>query len=143
VPARPLKAAPSAARGCGPRNMVRTSGLEEQLAGLDLGTGGGGSGSGAGARSASSRHNVGRVPELDYFARKLVEKEEKLQWVLPYAKAGEAGALPDVHASAAHYLTAMQAHTALEFQVWRRAAAAGWGAGLGRAAPLPQLTAAN
>jgi hypothetical protein len=99
--------------------MVRTSGLEEQLAGLDLGTGGGGSGSGAGARSASSRHKVGRVPELDYFARKLATKEEKQQWALTYGKSGEAGALPDVHASAAHYLTSMQAHTALEFQVRR------------------------
>ena len=114
--------------------MTQISDLEERLGGLSLAARGGGRGrGGAGARSGSSRHNVGRVPELDYFVRKLAGEDEWPHWDLPYGKAGEAGALPDVHTSAAHYLTAMQAHTALEFQVgcWL-AGGPGWG----RAAPL-------
>lgn len=69
-------------------------------------------------KPASGRHNVGRVPELDYFARKLEDSElQALKWQLKYGKAGQAlGGLPDVHASPSAYLTAMQAHTALEFQ---------------------------
>ena len=70
------------------------------------------------AAPASGRHNVGRIPELDYFARKLARKDSP-EWKLPYGKAGDVapGGLPDVHASQAAYLSAMQAHTALEFQV--------------------------
>lgn len=68
----------------------------------------------------SGRHDVGRCPELDYFARKLESGKKgdpHPHWKLPYGKAGQAAALPDTHASPAAYLTAMQAHTALEFQV--------------------------
>lgn len=76
---------------------------------------------------SSGRHNVGRIPELDYFARKLAGPPEAApQWRLRYGKAGDvaSGGLPDVHASPEAYLTAMQAHTALEFQV-------GWPPGCG------------
>lgn len=69
--------------------------------------------------AGSDHHNVGRIPELDYFARKLAGPEEEApEWRLPYGKAGHvaAGGLPDVHASPTAYLTAMQAHNALEFQ---------------------------
>lgn len=108
-----------------------------RLADLSLaGSGGAGAGAGAGRSSGggasggssnavaghSERHNVGRVPELDYFARKMTAKGKGKDgkppplWALPYGKAGEAGALPDTHPSPEAYLTAMQAHTALEFQ---------------------------
>lgn len=62
---------------------------------------------------------MGRIPELDYFARKLAGPVEKApEWRLPFGKVGDVapGGLPDVHASTTAYLTAMQAHTALEFQ---------------------------
>jgi hypothetical protein len=95
--------------------------LSKSLAGLSLSSAGTGSSVRAAAAPGSQRHNVGRVPELDYFARKLASDSkgnEGSHWRgLPYGKAGQAGALPDVHASPEAYLTAMQAHTALEFQV--------------------------
>ena len=94
--------------------------LSSLLNGLNLGGGSGGGGSGGGSGS-SARHNIGRVPELDYFARKLAGHPTPAKWLLPYGKAGDVApeGLPNVHASRAAYLTAMQAHTALEFQVSR------------------------
>ena len=62
------------------------------------------------------RHNVSRVPELDYFARKLARKEQAPQWCLPYGKAGQALGLKDAYDSPTQYLGTMQAHTTLEFQ---------------------------
>ncbi|KAL4439787.1 hypothetical protein ABPG75_002788 [Micractinium tetrahymenae] len=69
--------------------------------------------------AGGGRHNVGRIPELDYFARNLAGPPTQApEWWLPYGKAGDVapGGLPDMHASPQAYLTAMQAHTALEFQ---------------------------
>lgn len=69
------------------------------------------------AADSSDRHNVGRIPAIDYFARKLAKGSSEEHWRgLTFGKAGEAAALPDVHASPEAYLTDMQAHTALEFQ---------------------------
>lgn len=67
-----------------------------------------------------SRHNISRIPELDFFVRKLARDREEALWDLPYSKAGAAAALPERFASAKDFLSQMQAHTALEFQVWRR-----------------------
>lgn len=91
------------------------------LAGLSLGGGGsGGASGGGGAGGSTSRHNVGRVPELDYFARKLAGPSQvTTEWTLPFGKAGDVavGGMPDVHGSPRAYQHTMQAHTALEFQV--------------------------
>ncbi|EFN53165.1 expressed protein [Chlorella variabilis] len=77
------------------------------------------------AADSSDRHNVGRIPAIDYFARKLAKGSSEEHWRgLTFGKAGEAAALPDVHASPEAYLTDMQAHTALEFQAAAAAALA-------------------
>lgn len=71
--------------------------------------------------TCAERHNVNRLPELDYFLRKLAavlnDGECPRQWDLPYAKAGAAAALPDAFSSETAYLDAMQSAAALEFQV--------------------------
>lgn len=64
-----------------------------------------------------SRHNISRIPELVFFVRKLARDREEALWDLPYSKAGAAAALPEQFASAEDFLSQMQAHTALEFQV--------------------------
>lgn len=83
------------------------------------GSSSGGRGRGA---SAAERHNVARLPELDYFARKLDQSNDGQpgpKWDLPYAKAGRATSLPDSFSSISAYLDAMQAGAALEFQARR------------------------
>lgn len=71
--------------------------------------------------SCAERHNAARLPELDYFCRKLAsalnDGECPQHWHLPYAKAGAAAALPDAFASESAYLDVMQSAAALEFQV--------------------------
>lgn len=85
---------------------MKGEGLAGAPAGLSLGAG-----RAAPARAyGSQRHNVGRVPELDFFARKLAAGKkggDGAHWHRPYGMAGQAAALPDAHAS----LTAMQAPT--------------------------------
>ena len=74
--------------------------------------------SAANISSENARHNVSRIPELDYFVRKLAAPDEPLRWTaLDYAKAAEATGLPNSFRDMDHYLKRMQAHTALEFQV--------------------------
>ncbi len=70
-----------------------------------------------GSLGLSERHNVSRVPELDYFVRKLAKDGDEPQWDLPYGKAGSAVGLPTRFSSAEDYMNQAQAHTALEFQV--------------------------
>ncbi|PRW58176.1 DNA helicase [Chlorella sorokiniana] len=81
---------------------------------------GGGGRSWGGSSGTSSRHDVDRLPELDYFCRKLAsvlnDGECPPQWRLPYAKAGAAAGLPDAFSSDGAYLDAMQSTAALEFQ---------------------------
>jgi hypothetical protein len=85
---------------------------------LSLGSSRGGRGRGGGGHESSfQRHNVNRLPELDYFCRKVNQEEDPPHWDLPYAKAGAAGALPDSFATVGAYLDAMQSMAAIEFQV--------------------------
>ncbi|KAL4859072.1 DNA-binding protein SMUBP-2 [Chlorella vulgaris] len=79
---------------------------------------------GASGGGSKSRSNVGRVPQLDYFARQMTKRDPgKVSiWSLSFGKAGQAAGLPDVHASVQAYLSSMQAHTALEFQAAAAAA---------------------
>ena len=65
----------------------------------------------------ADRHNVGRVPELDYFVRKLNGTEAWWGKQFPYTKAGEAKPIPNCLGTPTEYISQMQAHTALEFQV--------------------------
>jgi hypothetical protein len=92
-------------------------GLAASMGSLNVrgGTSGGGS---------DSRRNVGRVPQLDYFARQMTRRDPGTLsiWSLPFGQAGQAAGLPDVHASVQAYLSSMQAHTALEFQAAAAAA---------------------
>ncbi|PSC73904.1 hypothetical protein C2E20_2879 [Micractinium conductrix] len=90
--------------------------LSAQLHMLDLVNSSSSSSGGGAAAGAGVRHNVSRVPELDYFARKLARKEQAPQWCLPYGKAGQALGLKDAYDSPTQYLGTMQAHTTLEFQ---------------------------
>jgi hypothetical protein len=73
--------------------------------------------SAANSSSKNARHNVSRIPELDYFVRKLAAPDEPRWTALDYAKAAEAKDLPNSFRDMEHYLRQMQAHTALEFQV--------------------------
>jgi hypothetical protein len=69
------------------------------------------------ATLGQARHNVGRVPELDFFVRKLFGEAVHWSKQCKYNKAGEARPFPGRFSSAEEYLGQMQAHAALEFQV--------------------------
>eukprot|EP00887_Chlorella_sp_A99_P000604 scaffold5.g604.t1 len=81
----------------------------------------GGSGRGPGwqfaaaASTAAQRYNVARLPELEYFCRKLSEPDDP-KWSLPFAKSDSCAALPEDFNDTSSYLSAMQSAAALEFQ---------------------------
>lgn len=104
-------------RGRG-RGRLSYSPFVEAFGSLSLGSSRGGRGGGSGGYESSfQRHNVNRLPELDYFCRKVNQEEDPPHWDLPYTKAGAAGALPDSFATVGAYLDAMQSMAAIEFQV--------------------------